>query len=173
MHGGLCHLLLGKLKLYLHTRVDVQAPYCCLQSSVELACPDALLTLVAMCLQHLHQARLAINLRLSSMRADSKQVLTASDDMQLHLYEATGNLIEAFSGHESWVLDVAAHPNGTNFLSGSSDSSVKLWDIPQRTCVMTQREHTDQVWSVAMSPDGSEAVSCGDDGRVVTYNLQG
>ena len=104
--------------------------------------------------------------------ADSQQVLTACDDMQVHLYEASGNLIEAFSGHESWVLDVAAHPDGVHFLSSSSDSTVKLWDIPQRTCVTTAREHSDQVWSIALNPDGSEAASCGDDGKVVTYGLQ-
>ena len=104
--------------------------------------------------------------------ADSQQVLTACDDMQVHLYEASGNLIEAFSGHESWVLDVVAHPDGTHFLSSSSDASVKLWDIPQRTCVTTAREHTDQVWALALNPDGTEAASCGDDGKVVTYGLQ-
>jgi WD repeat-containing protein 61 len=92
--------------------------------------------------------------------------------MQVHLYEATGNLIEAFSGHESWVLDVAVHPDGGHFLSSSSDSSVKLWDISQRTCVATVREHSDQVWGVALSPDGTKAASCGDDGKVVTYSLQ-
>jgi WD40 repeat protein len=108
----------------------------------------------------------------SSRHADSKQVLTACDDMQVHLYETSGNLIEAFSGHESWVLSVAAHPDGTHFLSSSSDSSVKLWDIPQRTCVTTSKEHTDQVWAVALSDSGTEVASCGDDGKLVTYNLQ-
>lgn len=93
--------------------------------------------------------------------------------MQIHLYEASsGNLIEAFSGHESWVLGVAAHPDGSHFASSSSDNTVKLWDIPQRTCIVTTKDHTDQVWSVAFNDDGSEMATCGDDGKLITYNIQ-
>ena len=51
------------------------------------------------------------------------------------------------------MLDVVAHRDGTHFLSSSSDVSVKLWDIPQRTCVTTTREHADQVWALWMSVD--------------------
>lgn len=92
--------------------------------------------------------------------------------MQVHLYESTGNLIEAFSGHESWVLAVAAHADGNHFVSSSSDGSVKLWDMPQRACVSTVKPHSDQVWAVALAPDGSEAVSCADDGMIASYALQ-
>jgi WD repeat-containing protein 61 len=99
-------------------------------------------------------------------------LLSACDDMHVHLYEANGNLIEAFSGHESWVLSVSAHADGAHFATGSSDGRVKLWDIPQRACLMTSCEHRDQVWSVAFNGDGSQIASCGDDGQVVTYNIQ-
>lgn len=89
------------------------------------------------------------------------------------MYDASaGNLIEAFSGHESWVLGVDIHPSGNHFCSSSSDHSVKLWDISQRTCVGTINEHKDQVWSVGFSSDGSTLASCGDDGRLITYNVQ-
>lgn len=103
---------------------------------------------------------------------DSQLLLSACDDMQVHLYESTGNLIEAFSGHESWVLSVAAHNDNTHFATGSSDGKVKLWDIPQRACVTTSTEHKDQVWSVAFNQDGNQLASCGDDGMVATYNIQ-
>jgi WD repeat-containing protein 61 len=92
--------------------------------------------------------------------------------MHVHLYEADGNLIEAFSGHESWVLSVSAHADNMHFATGSSDGRVKLWDIPQRSCLMTSNEHRDQVWSVAFNGDGSQLASCGDDGQVATYNIQ-
>jgi len=103
---------------------------------------------------------------------DSQLLLSACDDMHVHLHEANGNLVEAFSGHESWVLSVAAHADNTHFATGSSDGSVKLWDISQRACIMTATEHKDQVWSVAFNGDGSQLVSCGDDGVVATYHAQ-
>jgi hypothetical protein len=41
--------------------------------------------------------------------ADSRFVITACDDMHVHMYDAEhGTLVEAFSGHESWVLSVSA-----------------------------------------------------------------
>ncbi len=48
------------------------------------------------------------------------------------------------AGHESWVLSVACHPNGSAFATGSSDARVKLWDLQTRTCAQTVTEHTDQ-----------------------------
>ncbi len=61
-----------------------------------------------------------------SLRADSKSVLTACDDMQSFMFDvANGELVQAFSGHESWVLSVSCHPDGTAFATGSSDSKIK------------------------------------------------
>jgi len=48
------------------------------------------------------------------------------------------------AGHESWVLSVACHPDGSAFATGSSDARVKLWDLQTRTCAQTVTEHTDQ-----------------------------
>ena len=52
---------------------------------------------------------------------------------------------DSLPGHESWVLSVTAHPNGTAFASGGSDSKVKLWDLGARACVQTSTDHNNQV----------------------------
>jgi WD40 repeat protein len=49
------------------------------------------------------------------------------------------------AGHESWVLSVAVHPSGNAFVTGSSDSKVRLFDLQQRQCTQTVAEHSDQV----------------------------
>ena len=56
------------------------------------------------------------------------------------------------AGHESWVLSVACHPDGTAFATGSSDSKVKLWDLQTRACVQTIADHTDQVRGLPAEP---------------------
>lgn len=76
----------------------------------------------------------------------------------------------AAAGHESWVLSVAAHPDGSTFATGSSDCRVKLWDLQTRSCAQTVTEHTDQVWGVAFRPDGNRLVSVSDDKSVALYD---
>lgn len=49
------------------------------------------------------------------------------------------------SGHASWVLGVTFAPDGLQFASSSSDHTVKVWDLAQRQCLHTFRDHTDQV----------------------------
>lgn len=49
------------------------------------------------------------------------------------------------SGHGSWVLSVKASSDNNRFASGSSDRTVKLWDLKTRQCLHTFTDHTDQV----------------------------
>lgn len=49
------------------------------------------------------------------------------------------------SGHASWVLSVAFSPDGKNFVSSSSDKTVKVWEVATKQCIHTFTEHADQV----------------------------
>lgn len=64
------------------------------------------------------------------------------------------------AGHESWVLSVACHPDGSAFATGSSDAKVKLWDLQTRTCAQTLTEHTDQVPPAPASPHPAAPLRC-------------
>ncbi len=111
--------------------------------------------------------------------ADSTKVLTGCDDMHSHVYDAaSGALVAALGGHASWVTAVAPHPGGTFAATASSDSTVKLWDLRAVSGgstaaaagpLQTVREHSDQVWGVAWSGDGSKLASVSDDRSVCVY----
>lgn len=52
---------------------------------------------------------------------------------------------------------------GTLMVSGSSDHTIKLWDLGQQRCVQTLAVHTDSVWTLLASPDFSVIYSGGRD----------
>lgn len=58
------------------------------------------------------------------------------------------DVVGTLSGHASWVLSVAFSPNGKQFVSGSSDKTVKVWELATKQCIHTFNEHNDQVWIV-------------------------
>jgi WD40 repeat protein len=58
------------------------------------------------------------------------------------------------TGHDDKVYSVAFHPGGRILASGSTDGTVKLWDVASGKNTATLRGHTDRVFSVAFSPDG-------------------
>jgi len=82
-----------------------------------------------------------------------------------------GGLVDAMSGHESWVLDIAVHPTGAAAVTGSSDSRVKLWDLHTRACVQTLTDHSDQVWAVTFSSDGSRLATAADDKQLIISSV--
>jgi WD40 repeat protein len=61
---------------------------------------------------------------------------------------------------------VAFSPDGKQVASGSSDESVKLWNIETGTCESTMTRHSGSVSSVVFSADGQWVVS-GSMGRTI------
>ncbi|XP_015059392.1 WD repeat-containing protein VIP3-like [Solanum pennellii] len=84
---------------------------------------------------------------------DSRILFSASDDGHVHMYDAEGKtLLTSLSGHASWVLSVDTSPDGAAIATGSSDKTVRLWDLKMRAATQTLTNHTDQVWAVAFGP---------------------
>lgn len=76
-----------------------------------------------------------------------------------------------FSGHEGSVVSVAFSPDGKTLASGSSDNTVKLWDVASGGEVRTLSGHTDWARSVAFSPDGRTLASGSGDETVKLWDV--
>lgn len=63
------------------------------------------------------------------------------------------NCIE-FIGHENAITSLSMNYDELYFLSGSVDTTIRLWCIRQRTCLQVFSGHFNTVWAVKFSPKG-------------------
>ena len=75
-------------------------------------------------------------------------------------------------GHQGWVLSVAISADGKYIVSGSEDSTVRLWSM-DGTLLKTFNGHQGWVLSVAISADGQYIASGGKDKKVRLWSLDG
>ena len=64
------------------------------------------------------------------------------------------SLLRTLTGHTSFVVSVTFSPDGQTLASGSSDHTIKLWNLATSKVLRTFTGHTEPVISVAFSPDG-------------------
>ncbi len=85
--------------------------------------------------------------------------------------ELPAELLARFDGHTDAVRCAQFSANGGHILSGSSDQTVRLWEVESGRSVTTLTGHTDKVASVAISPDGRFALSGSHDGTARYWEL--
>jgi WD40 repeat protein len=78
---------------------------------------------------------------------------------------ATGNSLAEYDGHQDNVNSLTFSRDGAWLASGSSDETVRLWNLKQGKEARVLR-HAAPVRSVAFSPDGKVLASGGEDGTI-------
>jgi WD40 repeat protein len=91
---------------------------------------------------------------------------------------ATGREIAALGGYEDCVWKVAFSPDGRRLATasgqwnnrqpeaGKTRPKVRIWDVSSWQEVVSLRDHTNAVYSVAYSPDGRRLVTGSQDGTI-------
>jgi WD40 repeat protein len=69
-----------------------------------------------------------------------------------------------------YVNSMAITPDGAFAVCGSSDHTVRIFDVHKRTEVRNYRGHSQRVLAVALRADGKYAVSSGSDGTVCLWD---
>lgn len=79
--------------------------------------------------------------------------------------------LRIMAGHLSDVDCVRWHANCNYIATGSSDKTVRLWDVQSGDCVRIFIGHRSMILSLAMSPDGRYMASGDEDGTVMMWDL--
>ena len=74
-------------------------------------------------------------------------------------YDNFDALLSVLSGHTNSVTSVSWSPDGTRIVSGSDDSTVRVWEVATGTEIVTLEGHTGSVYSVSWSWDGTRVFS--------------
>src|SRR5262249_35904632 len=74
--------------------------------------------------------------------------------------------------HKGWVTDVAFSPDGRRVLSGSWDTTARLWDLESSKEIHTFIGHTDRVYCVDLSRNGRFALTGSGDSTVRLWDVE-
>ncbi|NND12415.1 MAG: WD40 repeat domain-containing protein [Acidimicrobiia bacterium] len=105
---------------------------------------------------------------------DSATLATAGMDGFLRLWDRrTGNNVGEVRAHQAAVNGAAFTSLGREVVTGSSNSEVRLWALPDLDLRYELFGHSDRVGAVAAHADGSPIVSASDDGSVLVFTEPG
>jgi len=76
------------------------------------------------------------------------------------------------NGHHGDVLSAVYSPDRDKILSGSSDGTIKLWNIATGECIRTFKGHSDCVSSIIYSPDGKKILSASTDKTIKEWDVE-
>jgi WD40 repeat protein len=90
--------------------------------------------------------------------------------------ETRGFFVEDDGGFQKpmdyWIGALAFTPDGRQLISGSRDTTIKIFRMPNGEETRTLRGHTGWIRALAVSPDGRMLVSAGDDQTIKFWDLE-
>ncbi|KAI0099735.1 hypothetical protein GGR51DRAFT_389819 [Nemania sp. FL0031] len=80
--------------------------------------------------------------------------------------------LEILEGHKGRILSLAFSSSGGLLVSGSNDSTARIWDVVTGECLNILTGHDNGIYSVAFSPSGQYVASGSFDGNIRIWNTK-
>lgn len=87
-------------------------------------------------------------------------------------WHAPWKLSRVISGHHGWVRCIAMDPANEYFVTGSSDRTIKFWDLATGNLKLTFTGHISTIRGVVVSPRHPYLFSCAEDKTVKCWDLE-
>ena len=103
----------------------------------------------------------------------AQQVFAGRDDGLILSWSLTGQTTtpgHEYVGHNDIVRSIAISPDNTKLVSGSHDTTVRLWNLATGECLKVMTGHNYWV-SHVMFLDDHQTISCGEDGKICHWNF--
>jgi WD repeat-containing protein 48 len=111
----------------------------------------------------------------SCVETQASLVVSGSTDRVITVCDArSGETVVRLRGHTDAIRCLTLKHDGTLLLSGSSDGTVRMWDLRQQRCMRTYDAHSsDSVWALDAPRAFESFISGGRDGSVWHTSLDG
>ena len=87
-------------------------------------------------------------------------------------WHAPWKLKTVISGHTGWVRSLAVDPQNRFFCSGSSDRTIKFWDLVEGKLKVTFTGHINTVTGLVISDRHPYLFSCSEDKTIKCWDLE-
>ena len=103
---------------------------------------------------------------------DESQILTCGTNHKISYWDAyDGSAIRVIDGGEAEMTTLDVEPEGTFFVSGSADKTVKAWHYDDGIAHAVGSGHSGTINGIKISPDQRSIVSVGSEGAIFIWSM--
>lgn len=119
---------------------------------------------VALSAKGLHSASIPGILALDLCPSDTNKILTGGADKNVVVFDkSTEQILATLKGHTKKVTSVVFHPSQELVFSASPDATIRIWSVPNTSCVQVVRAHESAVTGLSLHATGDYLLSSSDD----------
>lgn len=112
------------------------------------------------------------NISLYSYKSPGTSALLLPHEARLNNGLAVSSKSFSPQGHSSFISAIVVTPDGKRCISGSHDSTLRVWNLETGQCIRTLEGHRGTVNVLVLTPDGNRCVSGSQDGTLRFWDYE-